>query len=425
MMSEQSIKNDQPGKTAGKQSVLQAADQESSVAPAAIAAAQTQPTARGGAAQAKESRAKFKALSSEHMPKDFSISLDAYRRGGTDAFLGHAPKHAVAQSMRGFEPTYVNVVDYIVRITHQIWEEKDIGYIYDTYSHDCAVWDDLALQFGRDKIVADTIALNNGFPDIRIVADEVIWAGDDTVGFHTSHRTRIIGTNTGYTRYGEPTGKRVQFWCLANCIARDNEIFHEHVVYDTASVVQQLGYDVMETARKIAQVGNGIALPKDFLGSEPRRTSGQSKPPRMAIPADVGNDPEPFVRAALHTIWNRRNLSAISRVYHESVLVQVTAGRNFHGHGQLQSFTLSLLAMFPDMLYSIDDVYWMGNAREGYLVAIRWSMLGTHRGHGRYGAPTGKEINLWGITHWVIEDSKVTKEWTMFNEFGVLMQIAG
>ena len=33
------------------------------------------------------------------------------------------------------------------------------------------------------------------------------------------------------------------------------------------------------------------------------------------------------------------------------------------------------------------------------------------------------ETNLWGITHWVIENNVVTKEWTTFNEFGVLMPL--
>ena len=79
------------------------------------------------------------ALTDTHMPSDFSISLDALRRGGTDRFLRQPPSEAKRQAMAGFEDTYVNIVDYIVRITHRIWEEKDIGYIYDTYSHDCKV----------------------------------------------------------------------------------------------------------------------------------------------------------------------------------------------------------------------------------------------------------------------------------------------
>ena len=189
-----------------------------------------------------EPRSKFRALTPAHMPKDFSISLDAYRRGGTDAFLGKSPDHLARHSLSGFEPTYVNIVDYIIRITHQIWEEKDIGYIYDSYSHDCMVWGDLGLQAGRDLVVAHTTEQINAFPDIRILADEMIWAGDDQVGFHTSHRSQILGTNTGYTAYGPPTGKRIQFMCMANCVARDNEIFYEHVVYRRGLPVEATGF---------------------------------------------------------------------------------------------------------------------------------------------------------------------------------------
>jgi len=165
------------------------------------------------------------------------------------------------------------------------------------------------------------------------------------------------------------------------------------------------------------------ALPRDFLASERQRSNGQAKPERMAIPASIGDNPEPFVRAALHNIWNRRDFSAVERVYAPGIQMQGTGNRSYHGVGQLRSFMLSQAAMFPDLLYSIDDLYWMGNPRDGYTVAIRWSMDGTHRGNGRYGAPTDREVNLWGVTHWVIENNQVTKEWTVFNEFGALMQI--
>ncbi len=370
-----------------------------------------------------EQRARFRDLTPSQMPTDYTISLDSYRRGGTDAFLDRPPIGLVRQPLKGFEDTYVNVVDYIVRITHRIWEEKDIGYIYDTYSHDCAVWDDLGLQYGRDKIVADTIQMNNAFPDIRIVADEVIWAGDDAVGFHTSHRTRIFGTNTGFSRYGAPTGRRAQFWCLANCVARDNEIFYEHVVYDTVSLLQQIGFDPVEVARRFANVGGEALLPENFRAGDAKRMIGQNKPANLPIPANPVGDPAEFVRSALHTIWNRRNLAAVERVYSSNILVQATAGRVYRGVGQLQSFILSMLAAFPDLHFSVDDIYWMGNEAEGALIAIRWSMTGTHEGPGRYGAPTGKTVDIWGITHWVVDGGKVQKEWFMFNEFGLLIQL--
>ena len=111
--------------------------------------------------------------------------------------------------MKGFETQYKNIIDYIVRITYTIWEEKNIGYIYDTYSPDCRVWDEFGLQSGSEKIVSDTVHTNNAFPDIRLFADEVIWAGDENISFHTSHRTIITGTNTGFSKFSKPTGKAV------------------------------------------------------------------------------------------------------------------------------------------------------------------------------------------------------------------------
>lgn len=371
----------------------------------------------------QHARARFEALRPEHMPGDFSISLDAYRRGGTDKFLTRAPEGAISQPMRGFEPQYANIVDYIVRITHRIWEEKDIGYIYDTYSHDCTVWDDLGLQYGRDKIVADTVHTNNAFPDIRLVADEVVWAGNEVVGFHTSHRTKILGTNTGYSRFAPPTGKRIQLWCMANCVARDNEIFHEHVLYDTAGLIQQLGLDVQATAAKMAEARVAAPQLANFMGGEPRRTGGQGKPAAQSIPTDR-EDIEGFVRAAFNTIWNRRNFAAVEQVYAPNIVTQATAGRVYRGVGQLRSFIMSLVAMFPDMALTVDDLYWMGNPRDGFVVSARWSATGTHRGNGVYGEPTGRQVSLWGISQWAIEDGKVVKEWAMFNEFGILMQLA-
>ena len=391
-------------------------------AKAAEPAALVGPRGRGTMGEA-EPRARFKPAAHAHMPGDYSISLDAYRRGGTDGFVGGEPEGLVRHPMRNFEKTYQNIVDYIVRITHRIWEEKDIGYIYDTYSHDCTVWDDFGLQYGRDKIVSDTIQLNNAFPDIRIVADEVIWAGNDSSGFHTSHRTCIFGTNTGYSHYGPPTGRRVQFWCLANCVARDNEICEEHVVYDTVGLLQQLGFDAREVARRFVASDATHLLPENFLAGASARLKGQGKPAIPALLDTPGADIGAFARVALETIWNRRNLSVIEKLYSPHVLVQATAGRVYHGTAQLQSFVLSMLAMFPDLHFAVEDSYWMGNAAEGHLLALRWNMSGTHTGPGRYGPPTGKQIHIWGITHWILESGKVQKEWFMFNEFGVLLQL--
>ena len=352
-------------------------------------------------------------------PSDFAISLG--EKGGTDRQLLR-PAAAARQSMRGFDPMYVDIIDYIVRVTHRIWEEKEIGYIYDTYRHSSRVVDDSGLQYGRDKIVADTVHTINAFPDIRLYADEIIWAGDDVSGFHTSHRAVILGTNTGYSRYGSPTGRRIAVWCIANCVALENEIFQEHVLYNNSAMLSQLGFDLKALAR---EVGNSSALLRPQLDQgfgEAERTLGQGKPARMA-PPDGDFDFEAVLRYALHEIWNWRNLNRIDAYYVPNIIFHGATGRESSGRGALKSFVLSLLAMFPDLSLAVDDIYGMGNDQDGYLTATRWTAIGTHRGNGIYGPPTGRRVQLWGITQHRFVGGRITEEWLLFNEFEVMQQI--
>ena len=151
---------------------------------------------------------KAQALNRQHMPTAFDISLGAYTKGRKTRFPDDL---GPLQTLSGFDPTYRNIIDYIVRITARIWEtdRREVDYIADCYAPDSLVYDDYGLQTGNAKIIADTRHTTGAFPDIILDAEEVIWAGDDKVGFHTSHLTRIIGTNTGDSRYGPATGARV------------------------------------------------------------------------------------------------------------------------------------------------------------------------------------------------------------------------
>lgn len=352
-------------------------------------------------------------------PTDFSISLAA--KGGTDRLLMN-PGTERAQSMQGFDDTYVDIVDYIVRVTHRIWEEKQIGYIYDTYSHKSKVTNDTGLQYGRDKIVADTVHTINAFPDIRLYADEIIWAGDDEVGFHTSHRGFIIGHNTGFSEYGPPTGHNTVVWVIANCIALENEIFEEWVIYNTASLILQLGFDPREKAREIGS-RESLDVFGEARSGEPERLLGQGKPAHMQSKEASSFDVEDFLRLTYHYVWNWRMPGKLDDAYAPNMRFHGPTDREYYGRGEYKSFVLSIMAMFPDLVMQVDDLYWMGNEREGFLASVRWSIVGTHRGMGIYGPPTGRHVNMWGITQHYVKNGRIVEDWMLFNEFEVMQQI--
>ena len=83
-------------------------------------------------------------------------------------------------------------------------------------------------------------------------------------------------------------------WCIANCVALENEIFQEHVLYNNSAMLSQLGFDLKALAR---EVGNSSALLRPQLDQgfgEAERTLGQGKPARMAPPTAISTSKQYF-----------------------------------------------------------------------------------------------------------------------------------
>jgi len=355
------------------------------------------------------------------MPTQFDISLKDYTK---DRAHRIPPALGPPQAMAGFDPEYRNVIDYIVRITYRIWETqaREVDYIGACYSDDSLVYDDYGLQTGNVKIIADTHHTTGAFPDIILDAEEIIWAGDDEVGFHTSHLTRIIGTNTGESRYGPATGATVNVPVIANCVAKGNDIFLEHVLYNTSAMLKQLGIDLWQEAERLAS-NPPAGWPRTAEIWDELRASVSPKAPLSKAEAVDGFDPDAFARALHDDIWNGDGAMMVAS-YAPDVPFEGTTERKFAGLEALKANAAEIKEAFPDLKLQVDEVYWMGNDADGYLISTRWSAEGTHAGGGLYQDPTQAACQIWGITQQSVKAGIVTQEWQLFNELDLMMQIA-
>jgi len=361
------------------------------------------------------------ALSRAHMPRSFDISLQDYTKSGAHRI---PPCLGPSQPLAGFDPEYRNIVDYIVRITYRIWETqaREVAYIEACYSDDSLVYDDYGLQTGNAKIVGDTHHTTGAFPDIILDAEEVIWAGDDQVGFHTSHLTRILGTNTGPSKYGAPTGAEIDVMVIANCVALGNDIFLEHVLYNTSAMLKQLGLDLWEEAKRLASDPFPGWPRSADTWAELRAGVRPDQPLNVGEPVD-GFDPDAFSRSVHDNIWNGDG-AAVEDSYAADFAFEGTTDRKFAGRNAYRAYVSELRASFPDMAHQVDEVYWMGNDEDGYLISTRWSADATHTGGTLYRDPTGQKCQIWGITQQRVKDGIVEQEWQLFNELDLMIQIA-
>ena len=353
------------------------------------------------------------------MPRDYSIAVTP--ANGSDTARAGRERGERRQSMRGFEDTYTDIVDYVIRITHRIWEDGDVGYIYDTYAPGCFVYTDSGARYGVEPVVEATMAAVNAFPDTRSWADDIIWAGTDEEGFVTSHRYVTTGHHLGAWEYGPATGRKVNLWGIANCVSRENEIFEEWVLYNTCSRLMQLGIDVKSAARLYGNELHSVRADRHI--SEVSRLDGGRLPEYYPRPTSADFDVEHFTRALWHDLYNRRDLSAVDRAYAPTVRWKGTSDRVGYGRRDVKAQASALMATFPDLGMHVDEVYWMGNDADGYRVSVRWTALGTHRGYASYGHPTGRRAHLWGISQLYVSGGRITEEWNCFNEFDVLAQL--
>jgi predicted ester cyclase len=327
------------------------------------------------------------------------------------------------QSMRGYEDKYVDIIDYVIRATDQIWEDQDVGYIYDTYRAGCRVYEDSGPKYGVERVVEGTMQSIHAFPDNRHYADDIIWAGNDEEGFATSHRAINVAHHLGPWRWGEPTGKKIQLWVIANCVSEENQFFEEWVLYNDVARLHQVGIDVRAAARVYGNEGLSLPLGERELTEIERLRGGRIPERYPATDSRAGFDVDHYVRALFHDTYNRRDLSAIDRAYVPNVRWHGGSLREGYGRADVRKMARSLMATFPDLGLHVDEVYWMGNEAEGFSVSVRWTAIGTHRGYGLYGAPSGRRVHIWGLNQLYIRDGRITEEWALFNEFDVLAQI--
>lgn len=338
---------------------------------------------------------------------------------GRDVSRLMSPGGEKKQRMAGFDPEFVDIVDYIVRVTHKIWEEANFGYIYDYYLHNITIHTSDGLTLERDKVMSESLKTLGAFPNLRLYADDVIWSGDDEAGFHTSHRITWSGRNTGYSRYGPPTNRTVVRQGIAHCYVKANRVVEEWICRDELALVHQLGFEPVALAKRLAEEGALAAAPS--ATGEAARLRGQLPPERLEdAPA---TDPERFVAVMLHNLWNCRMLGALERYAAPHLYAHTPGARTTYGLGNHRASILSLLSAFPDLALVIDHQCSVGNARDGYRVATRWFMSATHDGPGPLGRPTGKPVSFWGISHHEIREDKIEREWMLFDMFALCKQI--
>ena len=314
---------------------------------------------------------------------------------------------------------YSDIVDFILGITYEIWEGRQVDSILDYYAEDIDVFSLEGITRGAANMVKQTHASLQAFPDRLLLADDVIWSGDLVRGF-SSHRIVSPMTNLGDTIFGTASGRRIQTMNIADCEITEGKITREWLLRDNLALVSQMGFDPLAAARELARVADDDW--RYWLQQEFSRVSTGQPETRVAI-GEQQEDPQAiFAWKVLNECWVTGNDEQMEHAYAPYCFMQRAPTRLFSGRSEVLRHYAAWRDAFPGANLLIDHVCSQPLGHRSRRVAVRWSVAANQEGPFAGLDPDGKPVYIVGVTHWKVLNGQIVAEWTVFDELSMLAQ---
>ena len=112
------------------------------------------------------------------------------------------------------------------------------------------------------------------------------------------------------------------------------------------------------------------------------------------------------------------NLDTIEEIYAPDV-VWHEPDQEVRGIDEARQFVTTYKTALPDLNITVEDV-----VGEGDKAVTRWTIRGTHQGEvEEFGPPTGRQVELKGITIHRIDGGKIVEEWEAYDNLSILQQL--
>ncbi|MEL7272733.1 MAG: nuclear transport factor 2 family protein [Pseudomonadota bacterium] len=324
------------------------------------------------------------------------------------------------EKFEGFSQRWKDFPDYILGITHEIWESRGLSTLNHYYADDVIMRFPDGLLRGNQTVINGTMATIVEFPDRQLLGEDVIWSGDGKGSYLSSHRITTTGTHLVDGVFGQATGKKFRIRVIADCAAKNDTIYDEWLIRDYGGMVRQLGFEPQDFARRLIEAEGGL--------------ENCRKPFHPSHDVDggyhgTGNKNEWGERYAnILTRIMDKDFDLIARDYDRACIAEFPGSRTVVSHTDIDAFWIGLRSSFPSAKFEIHHQIGREDPMMPPRAAIRWSLTGKHDGWGTYGRPTGAEVHIMGLTHaefgpFGAQGGTVRREYVLLDEVSIWKQI--
>ncbi len=325
------------------------------------------------------------------------------------------------QELPGYDPVYRDFVDYIIRCTHRIWEQKNVGLCRSHYSTDCMIHTLAGPVTGVEAVVQNTISTLGATPDRRLIGEDVIWSDDGADGLYSSHRIVSRSTHMGDDPLlGAATMVSNGVMTIADCLCRENRIVEEWLVRDNLRGVLQVGGDpwAVAKAQAIADQAQDSARHQWRADWIARTREGDD----VLIPHD---HPAAVPAAMLVAAWRDDLFGDAAAALSPTCEVRWPSNRHGYGRGYWIGCMTQIKGALHDVSYRQEHIAARPLPEGDVAVALRWALTGKHNGSGVWGPSTGREVLISAVSHYRVRSGTIIEDMTVFDELAVLRQVSG
>ena len=317
--------------------------------------------------------------------------------------------------MKGFDKKYKDFPDFILKITKQIWEGKDVDSIGEFYTDDIPVRSPFGITYGNKPVIEATYNTLKEFPNRQLLGEDVIWNGNDDKGYHSSHRILSKGTHLGDGFYGKPTGKDIYYRVIADCACKGNQVYDEWIVRDQGAMVRQIGYTPKEFAQIMIDKEGGLEKAKKLFDKNDIKPSDYQ--PEKIKKDSAGQKYSEILSKVFEEGYDFNDYNRASSIYWPG-------NKLGHGREDISKFWNSLKDIFTDIKFTIEHVGYLDESNKNPRASIRWFLEGMHTNDSEdYGKKTNSKLFIMGINHVELNQDGVIREWVLFDEVAIWKQI--
>lgn len=315
----------------------------------------------------------------------------------------------------GFDESWRDAPQFMTAVTQEVVDARRLDRIRRFYDAEAVLRTPEGLLRGREAIVAEAQARLAAFPDIEMLPEDMLWAQAGYKSFTASERHYVTATHDGPGLYGAPTGRRIGFRVLTDSWCRADTVAEVWRITDRAAILKALGQDVETWTRQSIAAEGG---PEDCVLP---LTPDTDLPPRLEA---AGND-DSWGQVLADTLGRvmAGEVSVIGRQYDRAAELAYPGDETLSGHTEAERFWTALRASFPTARFTTQHVIGIEEAPESPRASVRWMLQGRHDGFGMFGAPTGAEVLVMGITQAAFGPRGLYREWTLIDPPAIWRQI--